>query len=239
MRPSAPYSPELANATDPARCASFHHPKRRVLLRRTVLAFRRVLNLSMYRIHMHGVLCRKVFQWLQGGIQGWGRPRLPGWKKRTRNGWLLGSRSMQQDRKTDSDDEWFSRSGSSRRRSVSTALIITHRLLRRLRLNLESLSQRPAPSSSFKATPVWPGHRASGRILLDQPVPLKQLAICQASDDDVGMLDTQSIFVRSPQHPPRFSQFFAFRVGVPRSEAICFATSLDSEGNSARGGPAE
>ena len=160
------------------------------------------------------------FSMASGGIQGWGRPHLPGWKKRTRNGWLLGSRSLQQDRMTDSDDEWCSRSGSSRRRSVSTALIITHRLLRRLRLNLESLLQHPAPSSSFKATPVWPGHRASGRILLDQPVPLKQLAICQASDDDVGMLDTQSIFARSPQQPPRFSQFFAFRVGVPRSEAM-------------------
>ena len=36
MRPPAPYSPEPANATDPALCASFH-PKRRVLLRRAVL----------------------------------------------------------------------------------------------------------------------------------------------------------------------------------------------------------
>ena len=41
----APYSPELANATDPARCASFH-PKRRVLASSYRFGFSRVSNLS-------------------------------------------------------------------------------------------------------------------------------------------------------------------------------------------------
>ena len=44
----APYSPELANATDPARCASFH-PKRRVLASSYRFGFSRVPNLSAAR----------------------------------------------------------------------------------------------------------------------------------------------------------------------------------------------
>ena len=45
MRPPAPYSPELANGMDPARCVSFH-PKRKGPASSYRFGFRRVLNLS-------------------------------------------------------------------------------------------------------------------------------------------------------------------------------------------------